>query len=96
MNTARPGPDHALYTISVAAELAGVSPRTLRLYEDHGLLSPNRTQGGIRRYSDNDIARVRRIAELSDQGINLAGVKHILDLQDENTRLRETDSASSG
>lgn len=90
MNTARPDPDQGLYTISVAAELAGISPQTLRLYERRELLAPNRTQGGTRLYSDNDITRLRRVTELLEQGINLAGIKHILDLQDENTRLRDT------
>lgn len=94
--SARPDPDHALYTISVAAELAGTTPQTLRLYESRGLVSPERTEGGTRRYSDNDIARIHRVTELLRQGINLAGVRHILDLQDENIRLRgakETEEA---
>ncbi|UOE21857.1 MerR family transcriptional regulator [Thermobifida halotolerans] len=84
-----PEPDRALYTISVAAQLAGVSPRTLRHYESHGLLAPARTRGGTRLYSDNDIARLRRVTELAEQGVNLVGIRRILDLQDENTRLRE-------
>ncbi|MFW5416901.1 MerR family transcriptional regulator [Nocardiopsis sp. CNT-189] len=82
MNTPRPEPDRALYAISVAAELVGLTPAALRLYEDKGLLAPQRSAGGARRYSDNDIARLRRIAELADQGINLAGIRHILDLHD--------------
>ncbi|GAA3737865.1 heat shock protein transcriptional repressor HspR [Salinactinospora qingdaonensis] len=93
MTDARPGPDHALYTISVAAELAGISPQTLRLYEQRGLITPARTQGGTRRYSDNDIARLNRISELVAAGVNLTGVRHILELEDENTRLRETEPA---
>ncbi|GAA1768659.1 MULTISPECIES: MerR family transcriptional regulator [Streptomonospora] len=84
----RPGPDRALYTISVAADLAGIAPQSLRLYEQRGLLSPARTDGGTRLYSDNDIARLRRIAELAEEGVNLAGIARILDLQEENTRLR--------
>lgn len=91
-DTPHPNPDRALYTISVAARLAGVSPRTLRLYESRGLLSPERTSGGTRMYSDNDIARLRRVTELVDRGVNLTGIRHILDLQDENTRLRDTDA----
>ncbi|WP_116244307.1 MerR family transcriptional regulator [Nocardiopsis sp. FIRDI 009] len=88
MTDTRPDPDQALYTISVAASLAGVSARSLRLYEQRGLLRPARTTGGTRLYSDNDIMRLRRISELLDQGINLTGIERILDLQDENTRLR--------
>ncbi|MUL42581.1 MerR family transcriptional regulator [Streptomonospora sp. PA3] len=88
MTDGRPDPDRALYTISVAAELAGVSAQSLRLYEQRGLLAPARTDGGTRLYSDNDIARLRRISELVDEGVNLAGIARILDLQEENTRLR--------
>ncbi|MFD0775781.1 MerR family transcriptional regulator [Streptomonospora algeriensis] len=84
----RPEPDRALYTISVAAELAGISPQSLRLYEQRGLLNPARTGGGTRLYSDNDIARLRRIGSLAEEGVNLAGISRILDLQEENTRLR--------
>ncbi|MBB4933782.1 MerR family transcriptional regulator/heat shock protein HspR [Lipingzhangella halophila] len=93
MSSGRPEPDQPLYTISVAAELAGISARTLRLYERHGLLTPQRTEGGTRRYSDNDIARLRRVAELVASGVNLAGIRHVLDLQDENTRLRGSQPA---
>ncbi|TDQ55251.1 MerR family transcriptional regulator [Actinorugispora endophytica] len=92
MTPDHPDPDRALYTISVAAQLAGVSPRTLRSYENLGLLAPTRTSGGTRLYSDNDIVRSRRVTALVDQGVNLAGVRRILDLQDENTRLREADT----
>ena len=70
-----------LYVISVAAELAGVHPQTLRIYERKGLLEPARTKGGSRRYSDADLARLRRIIELTEAGVNLEGVRRILDLE---------------
>jgi MerR family transcriptional regulator, heat shock protein HspR len=73
--------DRAVYIISVAAELAGVHPQTLRIYERKGLVRPKRTQGNTRRYSDADIARLRAIQVLTDQGVNLAGVKLILEMQ---------------
>ncbi|WP_066897986.1 MerR family transcriptional regulator [Mycolicibacterium houstonense] len=76
-----------VYGISVAAELSGIGPQTLRLYERIGLLTPSRTAGGTRRYSDDDIERLGRIAELVDQGINLAGIAQILCLQDKNIQL---------
>jgi DNA-binding transcriptional MerR regulator len=76
-----------VYGISVAAELSGLGPQTLRLYERWGLLTPSRTAGGTRRYSDDDIEQLRRITELADQGINLAGIAQILDLQNRNTQL---------
>ena len=68
----------AVYVISVAAQLAGVHPQTLRNYERSGLLDPSRTAGGSRRYSDIDLARLRRIQELTDAGLNLEGVKRVL------------------
>ena len=71
----------AVYVISVAAELAGVHPQTLRIYERKGLVDPARTSGGSRRYSDNDIAQLRRISELTDEGLNLAGVKKVMALE---------------
>ncbi|MDQ3570219.1 MAG: MerR family transcriptional regulator [Actinomycetota bacterium] len=77
----------AVYVISVAAELAGVHPQTLRVYERKGLLEPARTVGGSRRYSEGDIDRLFRIHELTSAGINLEGVKRIMDLEDENERL---------
>jgi len=80
--------DRAVYVISVAAELAGVHPQTLRIYERKGLLDPARTRGGNRRYSDIDIDRLRRIAELTADGLNLAGVKMVLSLEEELRRLR--------
>jgi MerR family transcriptional regulator/heat shock protein HspR len=82
-------PQHAVYVISVAAELAGVHPQTLRIYERKGLLDPARTQGGSRRYSDADIALLRRIQDLTTEGLNLAGVQRVLALEEENRRLRE-------
>lgn len=80
--------DAALYVMSVAAELAGLHPQTLRLYERKGLLDPARSDGGNRRYSEADLARMRRIGELTDLGINLEGVRRILTLEDENAALR--------
>jgi MerR family transcriptional regulator, heat shock protein HspR len=76
-----------VYGISVAAELSGVGPQTLRLYEERGLLSPTRSPGGTRRYSDDDLVRLERITGLLAEGVNVAGVGHILDLQDRNTEL---------
>jgi MerR family transcriptional regulator/heat shock protein HspR len=78
------GRDGAVYIISVAAELAGVHPQTLRTYERKGLIKPARTSGGTRRYSQRDVDRVRLIQELTQgEGVNLAGVERILELQDE-------------
>ena len=80
----------AVYIISVAAELAGVHPQTLRTYERKGLLKPARTAGGTRRYSTKDVDRVRLIQELTQgEGVNLAGVLRILAMQDELDRLSE-------
>lgn len=76
-----------VYGISVAAELSGIGQQTLRLYERWGLLTPSRTAGGTRRYSEDDIDQLRRITELVDQGINLAGIAQILDLQRRNSQL---------
>jgi DNA-binding transcriptional MerR regulator len=81
-------PQRAVYSISVAAELSGVSPQTLRLYEGRGLLTPARTDGGTRRYSDDDLGRLRRIKNLLDGGMNLAGITQILDLEALNTQLK--------
>jgi MerR family transcriptional regulator, heat shock protein HspR len=78
----------AVYVISVAAELAGVHPQTLRIYERKGLLDPARTSGGNRRYSEDDLHRLRRIAELTDDGLNLAGVRRVLELEMEVAALR--------
>lgn len=78
----------AVYVISVAAELAGVHPQTLRIYERRGLIDPARTGGGSRRYSDRDIQRLKRVCELTAEGLNLEGVKRVMDLEDEVRRLR--------
>jgi MerR family transcriptional regulator/heat shock protein HspR len=81
-------PDHGLYPISVVTELTGIGAHTLRAYERAGLLTPARTDGGVRRYSDNDLALLRRIATLSGGGINLLGIRHILHLEQELAALR--------
>src|ERR671935_1903986 len=81
--------DLGVYIISVAAELAGVHPQTLRIYERKGLLNPQRTAGNTRRYSDRDIDRLRTIQELTQEhGVNLAGVKMIVELENELDRMR--------
>jgi MerR family transcriptional regulator, heat shock protein HspR len=77
-----------VYVISVAAELAGVHPQTLRIYERKGLVDPARTIGGSRRYSEADIELLRRIQELTNDGLNLAGVQRVLTLETEVARLR--------
>ncbi|MCV7125218.1 MerR family transcriptional regulator [Mycobacterium lacus] len=76
-----------VYGISVASELSGIGPQTLRLYERRGLLTPSRTDGGTRRYSDEDLERLKRITELVDQGVNLVGIAQILDLEAKNSQL---------
>jgi MerR family transcriptional regulator/heat shock protein HspR len=81
--------ERALYVISVAAELAGVHPQTLRIYERKGLLSPARTSGRSRRYSERDIALLRRIQELTNDGVSLAGVQRVLALEDELEEARD-------
>lgn len=77
-----------VYVISVAAELAGVHPQTLRVYERKGLLDPSRTSGGSRRFSERDLARLRRIQDLTAAGLNLEGVRRVLELEAEVARLR--------
>ncbi|MGV0597708.1 MerR family transcriptional regulator [Mycolicibacterium vulneris] len=79
-----------VYGISVAAELSGIDPQTLRLYERRGLLTPARTDGGTRRYSDDDLDRLQRIADLVADGVNIAGIAQILPLQDRNAELAST------
>jgi MerR family transcriptional regulator/heat shock protein HspR len=79
----------AIYVISVAAQLAGVHPQTLRNYERSGLLDPSRTSGGSRRFSNEDLTRLRRIQELTEAGCNLEGVRRILQLEAELARTRE-------
>ena len=83
----------AVYVISVAAELAGVHAQTLRIYERKGLVEPARTPGGSRRYSDIDISLLRRIQELTNEGLNLVGVKKVMDLEERISRL-ETEITS--
>ncbi|HET8680380.1 MAG TPA: MerR family transcriptional regulator [Micromonosporaceae bacterium] len=96
-------PDQGLYPISVVTELTGIGPHTLRGYERAGLLTPARTDGGTRRYSDNDLARLRRITALAESGVNLAGIRQILrlerelsELRTENAWLRRSRSATTG
>ena len=80
--------DRGLFSISVAAELAGLHPQTLRIYEREGLLDPARSAGGTRRYSEDDLERIRRVLELLARGLNLAGIALVLKLEDDNARLR--------
>lgn len=83
-----PSPDMAVYVISVAAELTGLHPQTLRAYERMGLITPGRTGGGGRRYSHRDLERLREIAELTSAGIGIEGVRRILQLDNQVTALR--------
>ena len=87
--------DRALYIISVAAELAGVHPQTLRIYERKGLIEPSRTEGRSRRYSDRDIVLLQRIQELTNEGVSLAGVRKVLDLE-AGSRMRRSTSRTFG
>jgi MerR family transcriptional regulator/heat shock protein HspR len=90
MSSFNQGPDprgRAVYVISVAAELAGVHPQTLRVYERRGLVDPLRTGGGSRRYSERDLERLRRIQDLTAEGLNLEGVRKVLLLEAEVERL---------
>ena len=80
---------HAVYVISVAAELAGMHPQTLRIYERRGLVQPARSQGGNRRYSDVDIDTLRRIQELTGEGMNLEGIRRVMALEAELANVRE-------
>lgn len=80
--------NRAVYVISVAAELAGMHPQTLRIYERKGLVEPARTQGGSRRYSEDDIAQLQRIQDLTAEGHNLEGVRRILELETEIEQLQ--------
>jgi MerR family transcriptional regulator, heat shock protein HspR len=89
-----PAPSHGVYGITVAAELSGIPVQSLRLYERHGLLTPIRSDGGTRRYSADDLARLRRISELVAAGVNLAGIGRILDLEDNNAELLAENSAT--
>lgn len=83
-----PDPTRGVYGISVAADLVGMGLQQMRWYETQGLLTPHRTPGGTRRYSENDLTRLRRIDELLEAGLNLAGIAMVLDLQDEVHALR--------
>ena len=85
-----PGPDRerAVYAISVAAELVGMGVQNLRSYEARGLLEPQRTTGGTRRYSVADLDRLRRIRDLLEAGLNLVGIRMVLELEAQNTQLR--------
>ncbi len=82
-----PGPDAAVYVISVAAELTGLHPQTLRTYERLGLVTPGRTGGGGRRYSHRDIERLREIADLTSVGIGIEGVRRIMELENRSVAL---------
>ena len=90
----RPAPDRGVYGISVAAELSGVPAQSLRLWERHGLLTPARSDGGTRRYSTDDLARLQRITVLVAAGVNIAGISRILNLEDDNTALRATHTSA--
>ena len=81
MNVPWPEPDRALFSISVAAELSGLHPQTLRAYEREGFLEPARTPGGTRRYSGAEVDRLREISALAEAGVNIAGMRRILDLE---------------
>src|SRR6476646_10086010 len=81
-----------VYGISVAAELSGIDPQTLRLYERRGLLTPARTDGGTRRYSDDDLDRLAQISDLVAQGINIVGIAQSLHLQHRNSALESDNS----
>lgn len=83
------GGDRGLYGISVMSDLTGVHPQTLRTYGAKGLLEPQRTDGGTRRYSGNDVERIRHITTLLSSGLNLEGVQQVLRLEAETTRLRD-------
>jgi MerR family transcriptional regulator/heat shock protein HspR len=80
--------DRGLFSISVAAELAGLHPQTLRIYEREGLLDPGRSAGGTRRYSRRDIDRLQEICALTADGLNLAGIRRVLQLQEETRQLQ--------
>jgi MerR family transcriptional regulator/heat shock protein HspR len=85
----QPQRDQGVYMISVAAELAGMHPQTLRIYEARGLITPKRSAGKTRLYSQQDVDRLRRIQELtSEMGMNLAGVEKVFELEEELERMR--------
>src|SRR5271155_1002641 len=91
----QPAGSHGVYGISIAAELSGIPVQSLRLYESHGLLTPIRSDGGTRRYSSDDLARLRRISQLGAAGVNLGGTGRILDLEDDNAELLAENRATS-
>ena len=82
-------PSLPVYGIAVAAQLSGVPEASLRLFEAKGLVTPARSDGGTRRYSDDDLARIRRVTGLRVDGINIVGIRRVLDLEDENAGLRD-------
>jgi MerR family transcriptional regulator, heat shock protein HspR len=84
-----PRASQGVFGISVTADMVGMDPQSLRLYERRGLLTPSRTAGGTRLYSQDDVTRLQRIAGLLAEGVNLAGIAQILELQDDNARLRK-------
>ena len=88
-----PDPEAAVYVMSVAAELAGLHPQTLRLYERRGLVDPSRTEGGNRRYSDADLEQLRRVVALTSEGVNIEGVRRIIELE---ARVAELTQALGG
>jgi MerR family transcriptional regulator/heat shock protein HspR len=88
MDIPQPDPARGVYGITVAAELVGTGPQNLRQYEARGLLTPQRTAGGTRRYSENDLTRLRDIAGLLDAGLNLAGIEMVLALRAANSELK--------
>ncbi|MDQ3714690.1 MAG: MerR family transcriptional regulator [Actinomycetota bacterium] len=90
------GSDRGVFGISVAADLVGMGVQNLRLYERRGLLEPDRTEGGTRRYSQDDLDRLLRIGELLDAGLNLTGIAVVLGLEADNAQLRaELDDQTS-
>jgi DNA-binding transcriptional MerR regulator len=88
VNLRKNDPDRAVYGISVAGELTGVDPQMLRVYESRGLITPARTDGGTRRYSDRDLERIERITMYLDAGLNLAGIERVFVLEAETDDLR--------
>jgi DNA-binding transcriptional MerR regulator len=82
-------PSTPVYGIAVAAQLSGVPEASLRLFEAKGLVTPARSDGGTRRYSDDDLERIRRVTGLRVEGINIVGIRRVLDLEDENAGLRD-------
>jgi MerR family transcriptional regulator/heat shock protein HspR len=88
MGQSTPDDARGVYGITVAAELVGMGVQNLRLYEARGLVKPERSEGGTRRYSANDLDRIRRIGDLLEAGLNLAGISMVFDLEAKNTQLR--------